>query len=416
MTPYLKKSALFPPQILSAPAPHLGMLVVIPAYREEGLLACLDGLRACDLPPVGVEVIVLINDGEKDGEAVRSFHQALFAKASEWAEEQEREGLRFHILYHGQLPKKQAGVGLARKIGMDEAVYRLEAVGRSDGIIVCYDADSACEKNYLRAIYNYFDTHPQCPAAAIHYEHPISGSDFSPATYAAIIDYELHLRYYILMQKWAGFPWAYHTVGSSMAVRAGAYQAQGGMNRRKAGEDFYFLHKFIPLGNFGEIKNTMVIPSPRISDRVPFGTGKSVGDILHQSAPYSTYAPASFVDLQVFFQLVPQWYLPLSPAALEASLPESVAAYLAQLDFTKKLEEIRNNTSGPEAFVQRFFRWFNAFQLMKYLHHARDHFYPNVPVAPAANWLIQQRGWAEGELTAKECLLLLRRKEKNGDA
>ena len=34
------------------------------------------------------------------------------------------------------------GVGLARKIGMDEACYRFHKVRRSRGIIACFDADS----------------------------------------------------------------------------------------------------------------------------------------------------------------------------------------------------------------------------------------------------------------------------------
>ena len=38
-----------------------------------------------------------------------------------------------------------------------------------------------------------------------------------------------------------------------MAVRADAYLRQGGMNRRKAGEDFYFLNKFMVLGGYGEM-------------------------------------------------------------------------------------------------------------------------------------------------------------------
>lgn len=416
MTPYLKKSALFPPQILPFPSKDLGLVVVIPAYRETALLACLQGLLACDLPPVAVEVIVVLNDGEKEEESVHRFHQSLFKEVKDWANENRTARLSFHVLYHGQLPRKHAGVGVARKIGMDEAVYRLEAAEQPKGLIVCYDADSACQRNYLQAIYHYFHQHSKCPAASIHYEHPISGAEFSPATYAAIIDYELHLRYYILIQRWAGFPLAFHTVGSSMAVRADAYQAQGGMNRRKAGEDFYFLHKFIPLGDFGEIKDTMVIPSPRISDRVPFGTGRSVGDILSQKTTYLTYAPASFADLQAFLQLVPSWYTPSSPEALQASLAPSIAHYLSTIDFAAKLQEIRDNTRGFAPFVQRFYRWFNAFQLMKYLHHARDHFYPNIPVAEAANWLIQERAWGKGELAAKECLLLLREKERMGEA
>ena len=76
--------------------------------------------------------------------------------------------------------------------------------------------------------------------------------------------------------KFANLPYSYHTIGSAFAVSASSYAKQGGMNRRKAGEDFYFISKLIKGEKFGEITKTKVIPSPRISDRVPFGTGRSI--------------------------------------------------------------------------------------------------------------------------------------------
>src|SRR5213594_3575687 len=93
-----------------------------------------------------------------------------------------------------------------------------------------------------------------------------------PKVAEAIAAYELHLRYYVRALRYAGFPYAHHTIGSCMAVRADVYKKQGGMNKRQAGEDFYFLQKIIPLGHFTDLTETKVIPSSRPSDRVPFGT------------------------------------------------------------------------------------------------------------------------------------------------
>ena len=45
-------------------------------------------------------------------------------------------------------------------------------------------------------------------------------------------------------------------------------------------------------------------------------------------------------------------------------------------------------------FRLRFFRRFNAFVIMKYLHHARDHFFPNHEIEPAARWLLGELGEA----------------------
>ncbi len=415
MTPYLKKSTLFPPQIASAPAKDLGMIVVIPAFQETALIDSLQSLKKCTLPEMAVEVIVVINDSEKAENTVFEFHEEAYQKARTWAKENSSDRLSFFILYQSKLPAKHAGVGLARKIGMDEAVYRLESVENPGGIILCYDADSTCLENYLQEVERYFAEHPKRAAASIHYEHPLAGEAFSPETYQAIIAYELHLRYYIEIQRWAGFPFSYHTVGSSMAVRANAYQAQGGMNRRKAGEDFYFLHKFISLGNFGEINSTKVIPSPRTSSRVPFGTGKSVQDILDRKEAYTTYAPASFADLKLFLKEVPAFYSKEAMGKLSADFPESIKQFLATLDFEKKMQEIRDNIGNENQFVSRFYRWFNAFLLMKYVHFTRDHFYPNLAVEIAANQFLMEREMIAEEQTPLECLQYLRNRQSKGE-
>jgi hypothetical protein len=144
-------------------------------------------------------------------------------------------------------------------------------------VIACFDADCTCDPNYLAATENFFQSQPSAPGASIYFEHPLDGENREP-----IALYELHLRYYVEALRYAGFPHAYHTIGSSMAARADPYFKQGGMNKRKAGEDFYFLHKIIPLGGFGEINDTRVIPSPRASHRVPFGTGRAPAPLVGQ--------------------------------------------------------------------------------------------------------------------------------------
>ncbi len=410
MTPYLQQRTLYPPQVLKRPSHNLGLVVVIPAYDEPYLLLSLLRSQKCALPGCCVEIIVVLNDGEGAAASVRERHRMQFQTLTNWAFAESRPELSFHILYKSGLPKKHAGVGLARKIGMDEAAWRLQRAGHPSGIISCFDADSRCMPNYFQALELHFKNEPETQACSIHFEHPLEGADFSEEVYAAITEYELHLRYYVQAQRFAKFPFAYHTIGSSMAVRASAYQKQGGMNRRKAGEDFYFLHKFIELGHFSELFSTKVIPSPRPSQRVPFGTGKAIGELLATAESYTTYAPQSFLDLKAFFTKVPLLYEGDIP-----ELPESITAFLKTVAFQQKLAEIRGHTSTPDAFGHRFYRWFNAFMLMKYVHFARDHFYANVPVTEAASWLLEAYGQAAFRgLSAKALLLQYRELDKLG--
>ncbi len=417
LTPYLEKRALFPAQISGLPSTDLGMIVVIPAKDEPHLLDSLESLRKASQPDGAVEVIVVINDGAADPVIVQKRNARLFAKATRWAAANSSFDKKFHILYHSQLPARQAGVGLARKIGMDEAVYRFAQIPMEKGLIVCFDADTRCQKNYFQSIQQYFAERPKIQAANIFYQHPLQGTQYPKKVYRAIALYELHLRYYTHAQRYAGFPFACETIGSAMVVRADAYQQQGGMNKRKAGEDFYFLHKFTPLGHFGEIKTTTVIPSPRRSDRVPFGTGKAVAKMAaNTKETVTTYAPQSFEDLKLFFKKIPAFrkWKPGDENTLLEKLPESIAAFLRTIDWQKKLTEIIANTTNARTFRNRFFRWFNAFMVMKYVHYARDHHHANVPVEEAAAWLLAAHFGKKlrGEASAQKLLRILRKLDR----
>ena len=55
-----------------------------------------------------------------------------------------------------------------------------------------------------------------------------------------------------------------------MAVKALPYVKAGGMNRRQAGEDFYFIQKLVPSGGYFSLNSTTVYPSPRASDQGSF--------------------------------------------------------------------------------------------------------------------------------------------------
>ena len=181
------------------------------------------------------------------------------------------------------------------------------------------------------------------------------------------------------------------------------------MNKRKAGEDFYFLHKFTPLGKVSELKTTTVIPSPRISDRVPFGTGKAVGELLESKEVYKTYAPQSFVDLKVLFGKVRSFFKVEDISIVFADLPPSVQSFLDLQDAMKRINEIKSNTTSASAFVTRFYRWFNAFMVMKYVHFTRDHYYENVPIEEATKWLFANYyEQDESSATAKDLLIKMR--------
>ena len=419
---------MFPAQIEDFPANNLGLVITIPCHNEPDLNRTLRALTACTPPACAVEIIVVINGCAKNSDAVKSRNKQTFEEAKILAQQINRPDFSVFPLLFLDLPPKHAGVGLARKIAMDEAVRRYLAIEKAAGPIICLDADSLIAPSYLQVLFDFFEKKLDCQAASIYYEHPLEAPENPneqserPAVYAAITAYELHLRYYVHALKKAGLPTATQTVGSSMAVRADAYAAQGGMNRRKAGEDFYFIHKFTGLGGYRQITDTKVIPSPRISDRVPFGTGKAVGDML-AGLPFTSYNPLVFKDLRAFLSKVSLFFSmeQHEVARFLAALPLSVSAFLEKENFSTKLEEIQANTSDEKTFIKRFFQWFDAFLAMKYVHFVRDGFYPNLSVLEAARtWLVD---FSDLDLstasleTEKDVLLIFRAldKEATGD-
>ena len=373
------------------------MVVVIPCHDEPDLEGALKQLADRE-PPLGqAEVIVVINGSEKDDSDVSVQNLITLCETTDWLDERRKHWLPIHLLYHSKLPMKHAGVGQARKIGMDEALRRLGDVGQAeDGLIVCYDADCRCSANYFTGIESHFTSHPTAPGCSIHFEHPLDANEWtalgfggdapSRGGFDGIAAYELHLRYHVRAQKFIGFPYGFHTIGSAMAVRAWAYVKQGGMNRRQAGEDFYFLQKISWLGPVTELTNVTVHPSPRLSDRVPFGTGRAVGGFV-ANGRLTTYPLQAYRDAQ--------WLLGQAEALRETGQPsddppEAMARFLGN-DFCEAVvPELRANSGDRAAFRKRFLRWFNAFRLMKFLNVARDEVYGPAAVEVAAVELLGQ--------------------------
>ena len=102
-----------------------------------------------------------------------------------WCEGRSDPGLVVRILEHLELPARDAGVGLARKLGMDEAVARLAAARRPRGIIVGLDADCRVDADYLTALHEHFRRHPDSPGCSVYFEHPLPGAS-APVLHAAI--------------------------------------------------------------------------------------------------------------------------------------------------------------------------------------------------------------------------------------
>lgn len=382
---YIQNNIVYPSFIKEEASPSLSMVLMIPCLNEPEIIRTLESVWACESVDSLCEVLVVINDSESSPEQVKAINRETFNQLLDWKQTNDRNNLVLHPFYVPSVQAKFAGAGMARKIGMDEAIRRFNAANKSEGLIISLDSDCLVSSNYLKRIETVFSENKSCFAATINFRHRFEEMD-DPRQEAGIRMYEDYLHYYKQALDFAGFPNSIYTIGSAFAVRAEAYVKQGGMNRRQAGEDFYFLHKLTKLGQLHEITDAFVYPSGRVSDRVPFGTGAAMTKWMNFTEDLAlTYHFDAFLDLKQMFDMVDGFYNvnSIRYADILTSLPASVQEYLNDISFEEKLAEINRNSATPESFRKRFFQVFDAFQVLKFLNmvHERHYQQQNLPEA-----------------------------------
>ncbi len=387
-TRYLQKQTVFPPFISEMPDKNLGIIIVIPCFNEPDIENTLLSIKNCDLPEQKLEIIVVVNNSETSTEAIKKQNIRTYKDLLLKKPQIDTSTLSLHPVLCNNMPKKHAGVGFARKAGMDEAIRRFEKNNHTNGIIVSLDADTLVEKNYLTAIEQLHKNFPDTSGCSLYFEHATSGNEFPEKVYRGITRHELYLRYYVEALRYTGFPYAFHAIGSCFTVRADIYAMQGGMNRKQGGEDFYFLHKIFPLGEFRELNTTTVFPSSRPSNRVPFGTGPVVSKRMEEKE-FLTYSFKAFEDLKMFFAQINAFFRNAKTEKITDNLAKPLQEFLTNTGFYDALKEINQNTASTEAFTKRFFGWFDALRILKYLNFVHEKFYDRVHLTQVCDMLLQ---------------------------
>jgi hypothetical protein len=379
----------------------IDQVVVIPALAEGDVI--LETLRRLSAnPPADLSrtlVICVINnrrEGIADAEDIennqktmtllRSLINGDVRAASTPAgqiERQSREiissGLRLACMDASsrgmEMPDKAGGVGLARKLGLDKALSLFDDQSPAKKLLFNLDADTWVETHYLSTVRHFFeDLKPH--AAVVRYAHR---PEDDPALQAAICCYEIFLRHYVLGLRFAGSPYAFHSIGSAMVCTPESYAAVRGMNRREAAEDFYFLDKMAKLGPVARISTTTVHPSARPSRRVPFGTGQRVIRFLEgKQNEYLLYDPKVFLILRLWLETMMCSGRQETQAilAMAARIHPLLASFLEINHFHQAWPRIQRNHREPDALRKQFHVWFDGFKTMKLVHHLTESGFP----------------------------------------
>jgi len=388
---YLRKRAAFEAwPLVGGPWDNVDLAIVIPALAErDRLFVTLDSLAQNPLEELRRTLVICVVNNRRvpfaEARDVEENRETLAALA-----EPSQLGLRLAYVDASspgrELPEK-GGVGLARKIGLDWGLSMLA----EDGVLVSLDADTLVEPNYLEMVRACF-ARPGAWAATVPFAHRLEGT---PGEVAAIVCYEIFLRYHVMGLAYAGTPFAFHSIGSAMACTAEAYAAVSGMNQRQAGEDFYFLQQLAKTGRVDTICGTTVYPSARASHRVPFGTGQRVRRFLDGAQDeYLLYNPQSYAVLMAWIGHVSE-NLGEDAAALRAlagDVSPGLGLFLDQQAFDSVWPRLQRNARDLSQLRLQFHRWFDGFKILKLIHYLRDTELPLCDMFDAVGTLLEWGG------------------------
>ncbi|HMB16862.1 MAG TPA: glycosyltransferase family 2 protein [Pelovirga sp.] len=363
---YLESRAVLTPwQLAGSSASAVDAAIVIPALAEAATLAStLQSLATNDPDLLRRTLVIVVVNQRPD---VSATQQRTNEASLSWLKSQSCAPLQLAWIDAAspglQLPAGQ-GVGLARKIGFDAALLRLN--WHNDPVLISLDADTLVDPDYLTALFRHFATAEQS-GTVIPFRHQ-AGADSGAEE--AIRAYELYLRSYQFGLEQAGSPYAYHSIGSAFACRVQGYLAVGGMNRRLAAEDFYFLQQLNKIGGVVPLQGTVVHPASRCSDRVPFGTGRIVAQ--HQQREVPAYR---FIDAHAF-ALLQEWLLLVAaqPDRSAENLLEraqqispQLVTFLNERNFATVWVRLGRNHAGNEQRLRAFHHWFDALRTRQLL-------------------------------------------------
>ncbi|MFK8050498.1 MAG: hypothetical protein AB8B81_18900 [Halioglobus sp.] len=371
------------PTVSAAKKPWQHVLV-IPAYAESS--AILDRLSNSISGPERVIVILVINrpESDTDTQCNEELREGIRQKAD--SKGTTTELLRLNeqcdlFVYdmeqiHGPSPSKE-GVGLARKVGCDIALSCWNCGQIESDWICSSDADATLPKDYFARLNS---TPENWAAATFPFKHSPAGHK---ALSLATAFYELRLHHYVLGLEYAGSNYAYHTLGSALAVKCGNYAQVRGFPKRAGGEDFYLLNKLAKTGTIGRLAGHCIELESRASKRVPFGTGPAVGKLLEDGELDEQplfYHPLCFYALRAVLATIPALFgsasgdLPslMQKHSLNKALAQASYESLVNLGLDNILQHCHRQSNSQAQFERHFHQWFDGFRTLKFIHALRE--------------------------------------------
>lgn len=282
--------------------------------------------------------------------------------------------------YTQPIPAEQ-GVGLARKIGADLAIKLFVTGNILSSWVHSTDADAYLPDNYLTAHAGDSTNLKSAVATCCNFYHHSNQEEIHQAN----LRYENALRYYVAGLTYAQSPYAYFTIGSILSFDMLAYCQARGFPKRSAGEDFYLLNKLAKLGDVVYLADVSIKLDARPSQRVPFGTGPAVQNIMlleEQGLDYQYYHPEIFIELKASLKAFENlWQYRETPELWLTSLSNNSKQALINIGLLTFIS--KQKTSKQAQFDKQLTVWFDSFKTLKFIHALRDLGLGNIPLEQA---------------------------------
>jgi hypothetical protein len=373
--------------------------LAIPFYDED--IACLQRLKRSTLAQKKLLIIAVVNQPDR-GQQPTEKNQQLWRQLAlsgetlcqyasfqivRWPDTQTVVLMVDRFSTNRGIPDKQ-GVGLARKIACDLACRFIQRKILRTSWIHCSDADVTLPAEYFENshVANLdLENHGLSEKnAAILY--PFSHVGENNALTAATHLYERSLHHYVNGLTLARSPYAFHTIGSCLAINVRHYAQVRGFPKRAAAEDFYVLNKLAKLGKIQSLKHPRLLIRARLSDRVPFGTGVAAKQILLEDRDENSlpaYHPQVFHELKQLLANLSLLYENKQKTALWMTKNSRFTQHaLEVLGVETLFRHLQKQISSEKQWQLQSHLWFDGFRTLKFIHQLEASF-PKIPLIEA---------------------------------
>ena len=341
---------------------HYDFIITIPCYDEyDYIFKTLDSINSQDKNILkNTLVSVTINNSIDEDKSIIVNNQKTYQKLL-------NNKYDFELIIidafskNKSLKSKISGVGMARKISVDLMISYLNA----NSIICFIDADTIISEKYLsiiKASYNKDNWN----AATVNFLHQNDESK----TKKLIREYEKFLKVTSSNIRECGSPYSYVSLGSTMICTCSAYVSVGGMNKRAAGEDFYFLQELEKFCGVKQINDILVHPSSRYLNRLYMGTSMRLKKSLNGELDLSTlyFSESSFKILKKWIKLALSSDKKDYNALIKNinKIDSELLPFLDKINLKKAWDSIASAPSYNH-FSKQFHRWFDALNIFKLL-------------------------------------------------